>query len=172
MSSLSPGSRPTQGPFALRSVTYTLVSVLLLFVALPLAFHLAGERFAGPTSYSALRAAIGSAVLAGGLAAYLYCAIWLMHRGRGPYIEFDPPRRLVRSGPYRWVRNPIVLSVLVTIAGEAVLFGSPGILGLWLLIVPVVYVQVTRIEEPLLSKRFGSEYSRYCAEVPRWLPRP
>jgi protein-S-isoprenylcysteine O-methyltransferase Ste14 len=96
-------------------------------------FHVTGEWLGGRESASVLHASsaglltlLGAVVFASGFLAYLCCAAWLMSCGRGPYIEFDPPQRLVLSGPYRWVRNPIVLAVLATIAGEALYFQSAG----------------------------------------------
>ena len=168
---------PPEPRFVVRSVGYTIVSVLLLFGALPLAAYAAGEVARGrqawppaPTASPAL-AMLGLTLVVAGLTAYLSCAFWLMRNGRGPYIEFDPPTRLVATGPYRVVRNPVVLAVLLTMLGEAILWGSVGIALLLAVVVLVVQYQVAAIEEPRLRKRFGDDYVAYCRRVPRWFPR-
>src|SRR5207249_11876749 len=112
------------------------------------------------------RSLCGVGIFAIGLAAYLFCSFWLIFHGKGPHVEFDPPRVFVATGPYRWVRNPVVLALLTTVLGEALFLPSWGILILFLLGLPIAHYQVTRIEEPRLRQRFGESYSQYCASVP------
>jgi protein-S-isoprenylcysteine O-methyltransferase Ste14 len=113
----------------------------------------------------------GVVVFGLGLFGYLFCSLWLVVAGRGPFVEFDPPTEFVATGPYRWTRNPIAALLILTILGEAVHFGSPGIFLLCLLGLPLAHLQVTRIEEPRLRARFGDTYVEYCRRVPRWIPR-
>src|SRR3989475_4958828 len=44
--------------------------------------------------------------------------------GRGTPAPFDPPRELVATGLYRWVRNPMYLSALLLLVGEATLLAA------------------------------------------------
>ncbi len=91
--------------------------------------------------------------------------------GGGTLAPWDPTQRLVVSGPYRYVRNPMISGVLFNLAGEALLFRSPA-LALWFaafFLANAVYIPL--FEEPGLAKRFGEDYRRYCREVPRWIPR-
>lgn len=105
------------------------------------------------------------------LAIYIYSSYLLSRHGRGAYVEFDPPRRFVSAGPYRWVRNPIVGSLLGMLLGEAVALSSTGVFLLFLASLPVAHLQATLLEEPLLLRRFGQAYAEYLARVPRWVPR-
>ncbi len=67
-------------------------------------------------------------VIATGVALYLWC-VWLFAAvGRGTPGPWDAPRRFVAVGPYRWVRNPIYISALLVVLGEAWLFLSPPLL--------------------------------------------
>lgn len=170
-------------PFALKSAVYTAVFLLFILGAVPSVFHLLGQghwRFWTPGFWAAagafwitFRILVGAAVFTIGLAAYLFCSTWLIFFGKGPHVEFDPPKVFVATGPYRWVRNPVVITLLVTVLGEAVYCGSLGIFLLVLLVGPAfAHYQVTRIEEPRLRTRFGPSYVDYCARVNRWLPRP
>jgi protein-S-isoprenylcysteine O-methyltransferase Ste14 len=86
-------------------------------------------------------------------------------------MPMAPPRRLVVSGPFRWVRNPAYLAALGAIAGQGLLLGSVPVLLYALGMALVFHVFVVGYEEPTLRRTFGADYERYCREVPRWLPR-
>ena len=92
-------------------------------------------------------------------------------RGKGTLAPWDPPKHLVVTGPYRYVRNPMISGVLMIIMGESVFIGSVS-LFLWMLTF-FVFNQIHFLiyEEPNLESRFGDEYRRYKAGVPRWIPR-
>ena len=102
---------------------------------------------------------------------YARCSYVLTHFGKGAYVEFDPPKELVTSGPYRYVRNPVAASLLCACFGEAIALSSTGALLLWCVGALLAHLQVTRLEEPLLEKRFGEDYRSYRSQVPRWIPR-
>ncbi|MFM6849852.1 MAG: methyltransferase family protein [Terrabacter sp.] len=84
----------------------------------------------------------------------------------------EPPEHLVVTGPYRYVRNPMYVAVLVAIAGQALLWRSSAVLAYAVLFVAAVTAFVALYEEPTLREAHGDEYARYAATVPRWLPRP
>lgn len=115
--------------------------------------------------------AVGGVILAVFLAAYLYCSYQLTWRGRGAYVEFDPPKEFVAEGPYRWCRNPVAACVVGMVFGMAILLSSTGVLLLFLLALPLAHAQVVLLEEPLLHERFGERYEAYVRRVPRWIPR-
>ncbi len=75
------------------------------------------------------------------------------------------------AGLYRYVRNPMYLSVATILLGELLLTRSTGLLifaAVWFVIVNLF---VIGYEEPYLRRRFGASYERYVASVRRWLPR-
>jgi protein-S-isoprenylcysteine O-methyltransferase Ste14 len=91
--------------------------------------------------------------------------------GEGTLAPWDPTRRMVIVGPYRYVRNPMITGVALVLLGEAALLGSLGILA-WagtFLVVNAVWMPL--VEEPGLERRFGDEYDDYKRNVPRWVPR-
>ncbi len=91
--------------------------------------------------------------------------------GEGTLAPWDPPRKLVVRGPYRFVRNPMISGVLLILFGEAMLFHSPA-LGVWALtFFALNAVVIPLIEEPQLRDRFGEAYIEYCNNVPRLIPR-
>lgn len=176
----SPPPAPAEKPFALRAVAFTAGFLLFILGLVPSLFYLLG-RVVGPWAgfwnearffWDSFRTLVGISVFAAGLMSYLACSAWLIYFGRGPHVEFDPPKVFVASGPYRWVRNPVVLTLMTTVFGEALYFNSWGILLLVVIGMPLAHYQVTRIEEPRLQARFGQSYLDYCERVPRWIPRP
>ena len=79
------------------------------------------------------------------------------------------PDTLIQSGPYARTRNPMYLGHLIFLAGLALAFRSR--VG-WLILlanIPWFHARVLR-DEARLREAFGTEYERYCASVPRWIP--
>jgi protein-S-isoprenylcysteine O-methyltransferase Ste14 len=115
-----------------------------------------------------LPGALGMAIGTGLLAA----CIWeFAHSGRGTLAPVDPPRELVVQGLYRYVRNPMYLSVTLIVLGEVLLTGSVGLLLYWVIWFIAVNLFVVGYEEPALRRRFGQSYDGYTRRVGRWLPR-
>jgi protein-S-isoprenylcysteine O-methyltransferase Ste14 len=168
--------RPRPAWLACKMVFYAVSFLAFILVAVPYGFDYLG-RLAYPASlHTRLRPessqqVLGVAIFVVGLIGYLVSSLWLVIVGKGPFVEFDPPKEFVATGPYRWTRNPVAAMLLVTVLGEAVFFGSPGIFTLFILGIPLAQLQVVCIEEPRLRARFGESYMEYCRTVPRWLPR-
>jgi protein-S-isoprenylcysteine O-methyltransferase Ste14 len=121
-----------------------------------------------PNSYVIIAALI---FLVAGLALSIATVRLFVTIGRGTPAPWDPPRRLVVAGPYRYVRNPMISSVLCMLLGESMLFDSWLIL-LWFvffLIANMIYLPL--FEENGLEARFGEEYREYKKHVPQWIPR-
>ena len=108
-----------------------------------------------------------------GGAIMLRCVWDFAWTGRGTPMPLDPPRRLVVTGLYRWVRNPMYLGMAIFLVGEAILL--PEILRSMLLVLLGAWVLVNGFillyEEPKLRELFGDEYLEYCRNVSRWIPR-
>ena len=122
-------------------------------------------------SVIALGRLAGPIVFAIGLALFTWCALLFARVGRGTLAPWDPTRRLVIVGPYRHVRNPMITAVCTMLAGEMLFFHSVRI-GEWLLLFAAInHAYFVLLEEPGLHARFGEEFERYRANVPRWLPR-
>ncbi len=114
---------------------------------------------------------LGLVPLALGLAGYTWCAWDFTFAGHGSPLPIDAPRKLVVRGLYRYVRNPMYVSVWGVMLGHATLFASRNALlfalGFWLMF----HLFVLFYEEPALRSKFGDDYDAYCRRVPRWLPR-
>ena len=104
--------------------------------------------------------------------ALLLACIWeFAHSGRGTLSPADPPRELVVRGLYRFVRNPMYLSVTLIVLGQVALTQSRGLLLYWSIWFVAVNLLVRGYEEPALRTRFGPSYDDYTRRVGRWLPR-
>ena len=112
-------------------------------------------------------------ILAGALtlfgAAVLLKCVWdFFSAGRGTLAPFDPPKRLVVRGLYRFTRNPMYNGVLAVLAGEAWLFRSTSLLQYAVLMFVIFHVVVLVYEERVLESQFGESYAIYRQAVPRW----
>jgi protein-S-isoprenylcysteine O-methyltransferase Ste14 len=105
-----------------------------------------------------------------GALAALWCVFTFVVKGKGTPAPFDPPRRLVIQGPYRFVRNPMYLGAALALAGAACFYKSVTLLIYGCIFLLVTHFFVIGYEEPTLRRTFGPDYERYCHRVRRWLP--
>ena len=113
---------------------------------------------------------LGFALLMAGSLIYLICVMEFAGRGRGTPAPMDAPKRLVVTGLYRYVRNPMYIGVLAVVLGWTFLARSLELLGYAALLALVFHLFIRLYEEPALRKKFGAEYEAYCGAVSRWAP--
>lgn len=106
-----------------------------------------------------------------GLAGYFACQSDFMTIGRGTPAPIDPPRRLVVAGLYRFVRNPMYLSVGLLLVGEVIVSASVTLAAYTAVVFACWHLFVLLYEEPTLERMFGDEFRAYRSRVPRWVPR-
>ena len=106
-----------------------------------------------------------------GATAFLHSQTWFIIRGQGTPAPFDPPKKFVRRGPYKWVRNPMYLAVLAMVGAEALFFRSGHIAVYFICLACVIHLTVVLYEENALRFKFGAVYEDYRRDVSRWLPR-
>jgi len=128
-------------------------------------------RFSDPFFGVAAFRVLGVALMAAGLPVLLSAFARFALQGLGTPAPLAPPERLVVTGWYRHVRNPMYVAVVSLIFGQGLLFGSVGVMEYGLAAWVVFHVFVVAREEPALRGRFGAEYQGYCAHVGRWIPR-
>lgn len=153
---------------AVRAITYATLFIAFVLVYLP-AQVLARAGVTRPAEIGPAQLA-GGALAAGGAAVALWCVATFALVGRGTPAPFDPPRRLVVRGPYRYVRNPMYVGAIAALCGGAIFYGSWGLLGYAAVFAVLVHAFVVLYEEPALRRAFGDEYAAYCREVRRWRP--
>jgi protein-S-isoprenylcysteine O-methyltransferase Ste14 len=115
--------------------------------------------------------ALGGPVLAAGAVLCGWCVI-RFRKARGTPVPMNPPEKLIESGPYAWVRNPMVTGVFAGLFGVGLLFHSIGITLVWApAYVLFHWIELRRVEEPELIQRFGDAYLEYKKRVPMFIPR-
>ena len=114
---------------------------------------------------------IGAVMILGGIPGLLDSFKRFALEGLGTPAPIAPTRHLVVSGLYRYVRNPMYVSITAVVLGQALLFGDWRLLVYGGLFWLACHLFVLAYEEPTLKRTFGKEYETYRANVPRWIPR-
>ena len=98
------------------------------------------------------------------------CIVEFARSGRGTLSPVDPPRHLVIRGLYRYVRNPMYLSVTIIVLGEVLVTRSSALFVYWAIWFSSANLFVMGYEEPTLRRTFGASYDEYSRRVGRWIP--
>lgn len=136
----------------------------LLISAIEMRWHLAIEIPAA-VRYTGIVLFVAASALA------LWAAVSMSTRGEGTPLPSAMPRRLVISGPYRYVRNPMAVTGITQGIAVGLMLGS------WLVVAyalcgSLVWNWVIRpLEEEDLASRFGAEFAEYRTRVGCWIPR-
>lgn len=112
----------------------------------------------------------GLILIIAGYSGLLTCIREFYTVGQGTLAAIDPPKKLVVKGLYRYVRNPMYVSVITVLLGESIFFWSVRILWEALIFGIIVNIYVRFFEEPKLQSEFGREYQKYTQSVRRWIP--
>jgi protein-S-isoprenylcysteine O-methyltransferase Ste14 len=153
----------------IRAIVYATLFIGFVLVYLPGRFLLwsgivAPARTGAPQVTGMIVVAIGTVIA-------LWCVFTFVFIGKGTPAPFDPPRKLVVRGPYRFVRNPMYIGAGTTLAGAALYYQSLSVFiyaGVFFLI---THLFVVLYEESTLRQTFGDDYEDYRRRVGRWLPR-
>jgi 1-acyl-sn-glycerol-3-phosphate acyltransferase len=113
----------------------------------------------------------GCLVFLGGLALveWAFGTLWLA--GRTLPVSALPPSRLVRGGPYAFVRHPVYLGFNIALFGAGLTVGSPALAWVVAPLLAPVWIAYALIEERFLVRRFGGDYRHFRRRV-GMLPRP
>jgi hypothetical protein len=94
-----------------------------------------------------------------------------VQRGKGTPLPYDPPRQLVTTGPYAYIRNPMQLAAVLLFLGMAVLFHSYALAGAAIVSFAYSAGLARWNEETELAERWGSDWTKYRNHLPSWKPR-
>jgi len=99
---------------------------------------------------------------------FWYCARLFYVFGNGTPAPIEPPEKLVSKGVYSYSRNPMYLCYFFIVLGEFFILGYLSLLFYFFILVVFINIYVIFFEEPVLQKRFGTDYLEYKKKVPRW----
>jgi len=164
---IATGSRKVRNLFTPIGFLFFLsLMTLIVFVSLWVDKLLGLPRFI-PELY---RFAIGLPIFAIGLFMVVW-SVFCFVMARGTPVPFNPPPALVTSGPYTYVRNPMLTGVFIAMFGLGLLLDSIALAFIFTPLSIVLSVhEIKRIEEPELERRLGSAYIEYKKRVPRFFP--
>jgi len=101
----------------------------------------------------------------------IWAILWQLTQGDGTPVPIVPTKHFLPHGPYRYVRNPMILGFSFYLLGWAFSFNRYGALIVTLSIIILLFLEIKMIEEPELQKRFGEDYRNYKNTVPFMIPR-
>ena len=105
----------------------------------------------------------------------LFLMIWSVLnfvRVKGTPVPFNPPPKLVTTGPYAHVRNPMLTGVFVLLFGLGVLLRSISLVSIFTPVFILFNVwELKAVEERELERRLGEDYVEYKKRVPMFIPR-
>ena len=152
-----------------RAITYASLFIAVVLVYFP-ARVLAWAGISRPAAMEWPQL-LGLVVGTAGAALAIWCVLVFAWIGRGTPAPFDPPRKLVVRGPYRYVRNPMYIGATTALIGAAAFYQSVALAVFGALFFFTTHLFAVIYEEPTLRRSFGSEYEAYCRSVRRWWPR-
>ena len=152
----------------LKNAAFTLLVPGFIVVWVPLNLF---ERHAHLPAIWAGPQFAGAALFGLGALAFLSCQWLFAVKGQGTPAPIDPPKKFVRRGLYKWVRNPMYLAVFTLVGAEALFLMSWHIAVYLVLLACLIHTWVLAYEETVLRRSFGAIYEDYKRDVPRWLPR-
>jgi len=152
-----------------RAITYATLFIGFVLIYLP-ARVLNGSGLVRP-AVMGLPQIAAMVIGAAGAAVALWCVFTFATKGKGTPAPFDPPRRLVIQGPYRFVRNPMYIGAGLALASAALFYQSWPLLAYAGFFFLATHLFVVAYEEPTLRRTFGQDYEAYCGQVSRWWPR-
>lgn len=92
-------------------------------------------------------------------------------KAKGTPVPINPPPKLVTTGPYAYVRNPMLSGVFALLFGFGALLGSGSLLFIVTpLFMSIIIWELKAIEEPELEKRLGQDYVEYRQRTPMFIP--
>jgi protein-S-isoprenylcysteine O-methyltransferase Ste14 len=95
----------------------------------------------------------------------------LASRGRGTPLPQDATTRLVYSGTYAYLANPMQFSIALLLAGMGLMLGSAPVAGAGLMVIVFSAGLADWHEGQLLTQQFGALYTAWRQQVRPWVPR-
>jgi len=90
---------------------------------------------------------------------------------KGTPVPFNPPPKVVNTGPYRYARNPMLSGVFLFLFGIGFIVNSASLVFFFTPLYVLINVwELKKIEEPELIKRLGDEYIEYRRHTPMFFP--
>jgi len=130
------------------------------------------DMITGLPRWNGLWATVIAAIL---FTAGICIAVWTLSqfiKNRGTPVPVSPPQKLITTGLYNYVRNPMALGALLILEGLGFLFNSIFLIVIFAPLPVILYALfIKAVEEKELEMRFGDQYRLYRQRVPMFIPR-
>ena len=150
----------------------TVLGALLFIAGIPAFVIWAGTRFNTglmmPASFAHLISLVCFII---GIPWVVSSVVWQLMRGRGTPIPIVPTTEFLESGPYRYIRNPMMLGFFCYLLGWAFLVDRWPVVGMAAVVIACLLMYMKFIEEHELDERFGTAYQEYKKGTPFIFPR-
>ena len=154
-------------------ILLTPVATVFFFIYLSLfvVVSLVVDKFLGFPKFflTPLNIIVSMPILAIGVFFLLWSVLHFI-KVKGTPVPFNPPPKLVATGPYAYLRNPQSTGWSFIFLGLGVLFQSISLIFIFTpLFILLSVLKLKTVEEPELEKRFGKEYLEYKGKVPMYI---
>jgi len=98
--------------------------------------------------------------------------VYTFIKASGSPVPFNPPKKLVTTGLYSRIRNPMLLGWCIMLFAVGILLNSISLIFIFtplFILLNILYIKT--IEEKEMEKKFGKEYLKYKESVPMFIPR-
>jgi protein-S-isoprenylcysteine O-methyltransferase len=136
---------------------------ILMITGSVMEFHVRDERLRWPSFVVGCALALGSF----GLRRWAIASLgkyWSLH------VEIRQDHPLVKSGPFRWMRHPTYLSMIMELMSGALILNAILTSVVVFPIFIAILIYRLRLEEAALIEKFGAAYEQYRREVPALIP--
>ena len=156
---------------ATRSVA-TLCGLILFVGGIPALVFLIGRFFDKDPIFPIYFAKVTALVcFIIGLPWMISSVFWQLIYGGGTPVPAVPTKKFLQNGPYRYVRNPMMLVFFLYLLGWTFLFNHYGAFLAAGFFILLLLGELKFIEEHELERRFGNVYQEYKKETPFLFPR-
>jgi len=160
---------PTEQHCAFKETAMQKLLPPVLFVVILIAMALVCQALGSPHHLSYPLALSGSLLLAGGLGIAIHHSRLFRKQGAN-IMTFGEPTAFVKTGMYRYTRNPMYLGFVLALLGAAILYQGAITSFLFVALFWVITDRwYIRYEEAEMQRMFGDEYRVYCEQTPRWI---
>ncbi|MCX5697397.1 MAG: isoprenylcysteine carboxylmethyltransferase family protein [Candidatus Omnitrophica bacterium] len=149
----------------------TLLGAILFLVGMPAFVFWMGNVFMRqPIMPELLSRIISGVSFAVGVPWMVWAIAWQLVKGKGTPVPVVPTKHFLNNGPYRFVRNPMMLGFFLYLLGWALWRNQWGFLISAIGVKVLLCFEIKFIEEPELVGRFGDAYREYKKETPFIFP--
>ena len=150
----------------LKAIIILPFNVIIIIPCLILYFT--GFKYTAP---SILQSVLGVFILLCGVLLACWTMFLFYKIGKGTPAPWASPKNLVVQGPYKYVRNPMIIGVLMILSALSLILNTRYIFYWTILFFVINCIYFKLFEEKQLEKTFGNQYLEYKKKVPMWLPK-